>query len=297
MGELKRLRLLGGWRLEFDDRDCPQGLLHGIEGMLLKGVMPEGCCPLDSSVNTRVWKFPVGGFDYVFKEFLSRDSFEVFKSVLRGSRAERAWKGGRVLLENGFLTPPTVAWGVKSDWGLPTRNFFVSRFLPQTCGMYEALWKCFEELSPERGLEVRRNLMGRLGSTVGRLHSAGIIHGDLRPDNVLVKGYDESAPGSSLPEFYFIDNERNEIFEGTPPRELLVKNLIQLNMVWLKMLSRTERARFFRAYVRAFPGVGLRKKGLAREVWQVTMKRMEKYGGIEGRPCKSMEEVYAGGLE
>jgi len=45
-------------------------------------------------------------------------------------------------------------------------------------------------------------VVAALGTEIGRLHSKKIIHGDLRPNNVLIE------LGADKPIFHFIDNER-----------------------------------------------------------------------------------------
>jgi GT2 family glycosyltransferase len=265
----------GGWKIVYNEKECTGGLLKNIRDVLSITQMPGEWTPLRSSQASKVWKFYFGGEWYVFKEFSPRGPLEFFKSLIKGTRAERAWNGGYILLGRGFLTPSVLARGVKARWGLPTRNFLLTRFVPDTCGLGTILKERVGTLPPEKRLQVKLGLMQRLGRTIGRLHSGGIFHGDLRPDNILVRGWDGDEPC-----FYFIDNERNSLFEKVP-HNLMVKNLVQLNMVHLSLLSRTDRMRFFLAYLSRHPAKLPEKHSLAGEVWAVTEYRMgKKHGGL-----------------
>ena len=234
--------------------------------------MPEGCRPLGSSVNSRVWKFSAGGENYIFKEFLPRGPLEYFKAVLRGTRSEKAVKAGRILTEKGFLTPSTLAFGVKYAGIIPVRNFLVTRFVSEAYGLDAFLKERMKAYAPKEWFMVKCRIMRRLGETIGRLHAEGVVHGDLRPGNVLVKGWEGAEP-----EFYFIDNERNSLAPSVP-HALLLKNLVQLNMVESSLLSRADRARFFKAYISSFPRLSASRRSLAKEVWAATKDRMEKLG-------------------
>jgi hypothetical protein len=90
----------------------------------------------------------------------------------------------------------------------------------------------------------------------------------------MVMGWDTEAP-----KFYFIDNERNSIHREAPPG-LVAKNLVQVNMVKLTLFPARERTLFFKSYLEAFPAMKNRKRGLSKEVLEITGKRMTGHGGL-----------------
>ena len=277
MTAYERVTLKGGWRVTFDNGRCGERLLNELVPALADypvspPVVTEGWTLVGSSKNSSVWSFSLDGGEYVFKEYLRRGPFESLKALVNGSRAQRAWKAGCLLSEKGFLSPPLVAWGVKSRLGVPSRNFLVTGFVPDTCGLFTLLNEHFPVLAPGERFRIKSVLIPRLGRAIGRLHSEGIIHGDLRLNNILVKGWQGEEP-----EFYFIDNERNAFFER-PPLGLIVKNLVQVGMVTLPWVRRTDRARFFKAYISRLPRLSASRRSLAKEVWAVTKDRVEKLG-------------------
>jgi hypothetical protein len=125
----------------------------------------------------------------------------------------------------------------------------------------------------EMGRKERRDFVCSLGETIGRMHRAGISHGDLRPGNVFAG---ESNAGW---EFYFLDNERTVGYRQLPMK-LRIKNLVQINMISGDWLSNTDRMRFFKAYVLMNDLVADSWKELARVVSTRTAERLRKKGVI-----------------
>lgn len=166
------------------------------------------------------------------KQFLPRSRFDIVKSWLRGDRSIRARHRSDDLIAAGFSSPTPVAWGLYARH----RGFVVTEAVA-AIGVTEWL----RTLGP--GHRARRwQLLTALGQEIGRLHGAGFVHGDLRTSNVLVTDQD------SVFSFYFIDNERNSQHRQIPMK-LVVKNLVQLDMLLAKDLSRSDRLRFYKSYI------------------------------------------------
>ena len=125
---------------------------------------------------------------------------------------------------------------------------------------------------PLSGAEIltKRRLLNEFGQEIGELHRNGICHGDLRVNNILVQESEDDII------FYFLDNERNAFFNKIPKR-LIVKNLVQLNMMQSPYVSRQDRLRFFQAYCQACRGVDPTERlALLRRVQQTTAERLAK---------------------
>jgi tRNA A-37 threonylcarbamoyl transferase component Bud32 len=155
--------------------------------------------------------------------------------VVKGSRATRARRNSEALWKAGFEAPTNIAWGT-----LPGgREYLFTHAVP---GAGVTQWLRFDLCTRDpASLALRRQLLRELGVFIGRLHATGFIHGDLRPSNVL------AAKGMERFQFSLIDNERN-IQQTPPPGKLVLKNLMQLNMLLPTDLTRTDRMRFFSAW-------------------------------------------------
>ena len=241
---------------------------------LLEGNLPSGWEWADSSANSIVARQLEPKPAY-YKEFLSRSSFEGIKSLLRGSRCQRAVLRGKVLRQRGFHSPVVYCWGKRGN-----RHFMITQGIDGlAAGDYISnYWQ-----QPLSGAEIlaKRRLIEIFGKKIGELHKNGICHGDLRINNILVqKSADDII-------FYFLDNERNALFSKIP-RRLIRKNLVQLNMIQSPWVSRQDRLRFFQAYGEAYGGLNSAEKlALLRRVQQRTAERLAKRAEKEKRAGQS----------
>jgi tRNA A-37 threonylcarbamoyl transferase component Bud32 len=242
--------------------------------VLLAGELPSGWQWVDSSANSIVARQLEPRPAY-YKEFLRRSSFEGIKSLLRGSRCQRAILKGKILRQRGFHSPAVYCWGKKGK-----RYFMITQGIDGLAvGAYISnYWQ-----QPLSGAEIpaKRRLIKLFGNKIGELHKNGICHGDLRVNNILVQ---ESADDII---FYFLDNERNTLFSKIP-RRLIRKNLVQLNMIQSPYVSRQDRLRFFQAYCEAYGGLNSAERlALLRRVQQRTAERLAQRAEKEKRAGQS----------
>ena len=229
--------------------------LAAVAVSMHRGELPPGWRWVVSSPAARV-ATAQGVF---IKLFLPRNLWEWPKQLLRGGRAARAAREGRRLAELGFLTPAVCGYGTlglralgfralgfrdpgsgargcsvpgSTQW-LATRAVPAMSFGDFVTGFFDG--------QPEREGVARGPLYRRLGDLVGRLHRVGIIHGDLRPNNVLLGCAEDGV------RFYLIDNERNRRYRRLPDK-LVLKNLVQIQMQFDSDFSPAERELFFAAY-------------------------------------------------
>ena len=203
-----------------------------------------------------------------YKEFRPRGPEESLKALLRGSRATRARKNGEALLQAGFNAPVNVAWGK-----LPNRREYLYTAAAPGQGITQWLRQTLVERSGEQLLR-RRQLLRALGAFIGRLHASGFIHGDLRPGKVLAS--------LEMERFHFtlIDNERN-VQKTPPPGRMLLRNLMQLNMLLPADLSGSDRLRFFSAWRRQMPDLSrLEARILGTESYHWAMRRLSDKGQL-----------------
>jgi len=215
---------ISGWQFELSD-DFPAGFLPDIAGAasFIDG-QRSSFVKLPSSKFAKVFKFNVylkgKIYSLILKQYLNRSFFDILKNSLRPCRAERAFKAGRMLKRYGFFTPDIVAVGRKTFAGIPTGNFLITSQVENSVPLYKML---------DIDISQKQQLIKQFGQTVGRMHAAGIFHGDLRLGNVLVK----PVVSLSNPKddnrfvFIFLDNERTKKYDKLPHR-LRLKNLVQV---------------------------------------------------------------------
>lgn len=241
--------------------------LHHLAPVLGSGELPAGWELVQSSAYARVARNPE--LQVYYKEFLPRSPWESLKAMLRGSRAKRARLHSDALRLAGIDAPANLAWG-KLGRG---REYLFSE---AAAGDDIRCWLA-DTLPPgdAAALPQRRLLLDALGIFIGRVHATGFIHGDLRPGNVLADFRGER--------FYFtlIDNERT-VKKLPPPGRMLLRNLMQLNMLPPRILSRTDRMRFFTAWRRQMRELdAIEAKLLAAEAYHWAFQRMYDKGMLQ----------------
>ena len=233
--------------------------------------------PVLSSHSSRVRKFSAS-FDgterwIYFKQYLCRSAWDFIKHLVRPSRAKRAFKATLILEKNGFEAPVVVAMGECKSSFLDRENFLATIEVEGARQIYQFIPDKLENFTKKQ-LQDKRELIRTFGRTIGRMHAAGIFHGDLRLGNVLAR-QEESGW-----RFSFIDNERTKKFHRLP-RRLRLKNLVQLNMYPTRGLTNTDRMRFFNAYLSVNPCVQSRYDNWVQKVVAKTNLRLRKKDWLE----------------
>ena len=197
-----------------------------------------------------------------YKEFLPRSPLESLKALVRGSQALRARKNGEALLHAGIDAPANIFWGT-----LPGGRDYLYTAAAPGQGITQWLRNTLVDRTGEQ-LRCRRQLLVALGTFIGRVHATGFIHGDLRPGNVLA-----SLQGEKF-SFTLLDNERN-VQKVPPPGKMLLRNLMQLNMLLPSDISHTDRMRFFCAWHRQMRDLSpLEARILGAEAYHWAMRRL-----------------------
>lgn len=241
--------------------DSEREALHRLAPRLADRELPPGWQMVQSSAFARVACNPERRIYY--KEFLPRSPLETLKGLIRGSRATRARRNGDALLLAGFGAPANLAWG-KLAGG---REYL---FTGTARGQGLDTWLATTLTSRSReNLFLRRQLLKALGVFIGRLHATGFVHGDLRPGNVIAHQCEDRFT------FTLIDNERT-VHKDPPSGRMLLRNLMQLNMLPPQVLSRTDRMRFFSRWRRQMRELSPVESGLlAVEAYRWAMRRMK----------------------
>jgi tRNA A-37 threonylcarbamoyl transferase component Bud32 len=228
--------------------------------------------PVRTSVVSRVYKFSIhfGGVEkwFYFKQYLCRSAFDFIKHLVRSSRARRAFEATLMLERNGFKAPVIVAMGECKFSFLERENFLLTVEVEEAKPINQFIPDKLEDFTKEQ-LNDLRELIRTFGRTVGRMHAAGIFHGDLRLGNVLVKREKDGW------HFFLIDNERTRKFRRLSAR-LRLKNLVQANMLISDCITKTDRMRFFKAYLSLNPLIQNRRAVWANKVVAKTSRRLSR---------------------
>lgn len=208
-------------------------------GLLMAGELPAGWQWISCSLATAVAVSTTEPRVY-YKEFLPRDGFEQIKALLRGNRCERARRQAGILRAVGLPTPEILCWGTGQ-----VNTFLISQGF-SGIGFFQYVKSNFPPpLRPEQ-IREKRLLLAKAGALIGTMHSKGIVHGDLRQNNLLVK----KAGGDF--QFSFIDNESNRKWPRIP-RSQIINNLVQFAICSDNLLTRPDLLRLFQAYSKNHP--------------------------------------------
>ena len=238
--------------------------LHSCALQLASGELPPGWDIVPSSPMTRV--ACNRELQLYYKEFRPRNPFDRLPASLLGSRATRARRQNEALLYVGIEAPESLACGK-----LPGGHAYL--FTRAAAGQDVANW-LKNTLASRTGqaLATRRQLLEALGIFVGRVHATGFIPGDLKARDVIADLVDGRF------QFTLVDNE-NTFQKLPPPGRMLLKNLMQLNLLPPAVLSRTDRMRFFIGWRRQLRELSpIETKVVAAEAYQWAMQYMYEQG-------------------
>lgn len=232
-------------------------LLNGEEGV-----------PVESSHFAMVLKFNnhETGEEFYFKEFRDRGFKDKLMKFIGATRGGRAYKAGLMLLRKGFLTPVPVVLGTAKVSSFVSRNFLITKAIPGEKA-HQYIQKHFPPPLSDKMIVEKRELLAAAGREIGRLHSMGIFHGDLRLGNIIINGQ-----GSSVG-FFLLDNERT-LYYGSLSERRRMKNLVQLNMISFLQITKTDRLRFLNAYIEENPAFLPDKKKFIGKITRITQKRV-----------------------
>ncbi|MDY0176282.1 MAG: lipopolysaccharide kinase InaA family protein [Lentisphaeria bacterium] len=166
----------------------------------------------------------------------------------RGGKRLRRWLG-RSRLESEYLNlrrfaswgmpcPRVLAFALQKRFGIFRRAALVTEPIEQALDLVQ-----WAELRPQQFDDAQwlHKVSSQLASACRSMHKRNFAHGDLKWRNILVKEGDEA-------QVYFIDcpDGRFWVWPFMPYR--IVKDLACLDKIGKKMLSKTERLRFFLQY-------------------------------------------------
>ena len=195
-----------------------------------------------------------------FKGMDFKSPRDAIKQQLSKSRAIKAFEAELLLQSLGFGTPSTLLTGWRQ------RLFFKDSFFTLSAALidYDDLYTTVAQVGTHSSSQ-KRVFIKQLATTIARMHKENIAHGDLRAGNVMCR-YSESW------QFSFLDNERTRQYKKLPDN-IRIKNLVQLNLLFSPLISKTDRQRFFYHY--SLLCYGQTNKDLLSRVVNKTRKRLK----------------------
>lgn len=249
-----------------------------IRGTELEGLLLGGSASLErryrlervrSAATAGVFRFALRLGDseraVYYKEYLHRSVLDTIKHLVRACRPVRAFNASAMLAASGFGVPETVALGERRVLRWLQRCFLMTFEVEAAETLIVALSRD-PHLRDRSELRARRELIRTMGTTIGRMHREGIVHGDLRLGNVLARREQGQW------QLFFLDNERTQKFSRLSDR-LRLKNLVQVNM-FRQGVSSTDRLRFFQAYLSECPELRPHCRWWAQRILARTAQRM-----------------------
>ena len=199
------------------------------------GVLPENWEWIHCSKLAKMAKHTAQPVSY-FKEFMPKNRLEFFKAKVRGNRCEKWVKQAQISAEQGFSAPEILATGTLKN----NNPYLVTKSGPSTC-VPDFLYK-----NRNKDEVSRQKYIVAFAEYIGKMHKAGIVHGDLRAGNILM------TVENGQPEFMMIDIERNSYHKQVPMR-LVQKNLVQLiKRICFDTFTAKDRTQFMKHYCKAY---------------------------------------------
>jgi tRNA A-37 threonylcarbamoyl transferase component Bud32 len=231
-------------------------------GVLVKAALPsrEGTIPV------------------AYKCYRPRSWWKSLCRTFGRDRATRSWRLGQALLERGIATARPIAAMVPRRPYFGRRTYLATQWIEGAENLHLYGWRLAVAAPAER-LRLASQCAGSLGRLIGRMHSWGVVHGDLKASNVLVLQRDEEI------RTYVIDLDDVRITDCAPPRGAAV-DLARL-AAGLKAhpwVTRTMCCRFLREYAHQFPPGAIDRKRLWRRTAQLAAR-------IAARKCRRGEPV------
>jgi len=212
--------------------DILDALLDDPDGLLESGRI------LKAGNTVRAARIELNGKTYFLKRFNYKGTIYRLKNTLRRSRAVRTWLVSWQFRVRGLPVPEPLVCLEERRLGLLGRSYLLSRFIEDSLPLPMA-WGRSDP-------SARRDLLGRLGLLLGRLHYFGGLHGDLKWNNILVGG--KGSWGLYLTDF----DGSSIIGQGklAVKRKDLERFFVDMEKI---QVPEADRAFFFKCWKRWFP--------------------------------------------
>ncbi len=105
---------------------------------------------------------------------------KIIGNIFHPSQARRSWEKARLFVDIGLPTPKPFGYLEERKFGVLLSSIFVTEYLPDAMTLREMYMLLSDNIE-------NRALIIKVAKFVSMLHNRGVIHGDLKASNVLVK--------------------------------------------------------------------------------------------------------------
>ncbi len=185
------------------------------------------------------------------KQFRYPHLWDKLKERFRSSKGIKSWVAANGMRARGLPSLKPLALLERKDWvGLKESVLFME-VLAEDQEMDRYLLKGFENLKK------KRHFIQTFARWLGSLHKMEVYHRDMKTCNILVSDRGETW------NFHLLDFE-DILTDEKMNRKKLFRNFLQLNTSTPRIMTRSDRFRFFREYLRLNPIVKEEKSFLRR---------------------------------
>lgn len=190
------------------------------------------------------------------------------KELFRHSKGLKAWIAGNGLITRGIPSLKPFALVEKRDWLGLKESFFLMEASETGQELDRYLFKGFKDLKE------KRLFIKSFAQWLSHFHKMGLYHQDMKTCNILI------SKNGEIWNFRLLDLEDVELDERVDERKLL-KNFLQLNTSTPRIMTRTDRLRFFREYIRLNPMIK-NQKGFLCQLIEESRRRGLVYVSPQG---------------
>lgn len=227
------------------------------------------------------------------KELRWRGFGYAMKGLFRPTRGIRTYRNGWRLIEAGIgCAAPLV---LLRHWRnfLVTGEWVIMEVIPET----QEMDRYIVQRSQQGWSEAERSCFSVMfGRFIGKLHSKGIFHSDLKTCNILVAekcGMDSGSATQREPEenvasqceqgvqFFLLDYDDVRIYRHIPERKV-IKNLVQIFLSTPSVMGQSHRIRFLEEYGVCAGINPSQRQYLVRKVFDTVRGREILYIGLDG---------------
>ena len=223
------------------------------------------------SVNPKDFENPGSFSDVYIKRYRFVNLKQIVQTLLHVHKAQKSWRIGRILLQKGIPTPKPIAYLARRTSRLAGEHLLITEGITHGISLFDYVHEHFHPHTIT--LSEKRLLIKNVAEFLGKLHLAGIYHGDLTAHNIFVE---HARPNQFRISLIDLDSVRSTHWISFRRR---IKNLDELgrNFLDLRVISTSDRIRFLKHYLQTYTKESLNYKQLFACVLQRTRKRLKKH--------------------